>query len=298
MKEIKLDTIQDVNDYYGATTFHPLVTVVHLDLSVSETPLKYQINYGVYAIWLKETKGCNMSYGRTPYDFDEQTVTSFEPGQTVTVEVIDKSVRPRCVGLFFHPDFLRRTNLGLNIQRYEFFSYSSTEALHLSETEVMVFKQVLEMIDAELKHPIDNHTRELIVSNIELLLNYCLRFYDRQFITREEINHSVVKQFDRMLRDFIKNKAHDEGLPTVGYFADKCCLSTAYFGQLVKTETGRTAKDFINDRLLAAAKEYLNDARLAVNRIGEMLGFDYPQHFVRFFKQHTGMTPNEYRKAG
>lgn len=147
-------------------------------------------------------------------------------------------------------------------------------------------------------HPIDNHTRELIVSNIELLLNYCLRFYDRQFITREEINHSVVKQFDWMLRDFIKNKAHDEGLPTVGYFADKCCLSTAYFGQLVKTETGRTAKDFINDRLLAAAKEYLNDARLAVNRIGEMLGFDYPQHFVRFFKQHTGMTPNEYRKAG
>lgn len=297
MKEIKLDTIQDVNDYYGATTFHPLVTVVHLDRSSSETPLKYQINYGVYAIWLKETKGCNMSYGRTPYDFDEQTVTSFEPGQTVTVEIIDKSVRPRCVGLFFHPDFLRRTNLGRNIQRYEFFSYSSTEALHLSETEVMVFKQVLEMIDAELKHPIDNHTRELIVSNIELLLNYCLRFYDRQFITREEINHSVVKQFDQMLRDFIRNKAHDKGLPTVGYFADKCCLSTAYFGQLVKTETGRTAKDFINDRLLAAAKEYLNDARLAVNRIGEMLGFEYPQHFVRFFKQHTGMTPNEYRKA-
>lgn len=298
MKDIKLDTIQDVNDYYGATTFHPLVTVVHLDRSEFETALNYQINYGVYAIWLKETKGCNMSYGRTPYDFDEQTVTSFEPGQTVTVEIIDKSVRPRCVGLFFHPDFLRRTNLGRNIQRYEFFSYSSTEALHLSETEVMVFKQVLEMIDAELKHPIDNHTRELIVSNIELLLNYCLRFYDRQFITREEINHSVVKQFDRMLRDFIKNKAHDEGLPTVGYFADKCCLSTAYFGQLVKTETGRTAKDFINDRLLAAAKEYLNDARLAVNRIGEMLGFEYPQHFVRFFKQHTGMTPNEYRKAG
>ncbi len=298
MKDIKLDTIQDVNDYYGATTFHPLVTVVHLDRSEFETALKYQINYGVYAIWLKETKGCNMSYGRTPYDFDEQTVTSFEPGQTVTVEIIDKSVRPRCVGLFFHPDFLRRTNLGRNIQRYEFFSYSSTEALHLSETEVMVFKQVLEMIDAELKHPIDNHTRELIVSNIELLLNYCLRFYDRQFITREEINHSVVKQFDRMLRDFIKNKAHDEGLPTVGYFADKCCLSTAYFGQLVKTETGRTAKDFINDRLLAAAKEYLNDARFAVNRIGEMLGFEYPQHFVRFFKQHTGMTPNEYRKAG
>ena len=298
MKTVYFDTIQQVNDFYEVPTLlHPMVSILHLDHSDSEEVSKYQVHYGIYAIWLKQTKGCNLSYGRTPYDFDEQTVTSFEPGQTVTVEITDQSVRPRCVALLFHPDFLSRTQLGRNMQRYEFFSYSSTEALHLSETEVKVFKQVLDMIDMELQHPIDNHTRELVVSNIELLLNYCLQFYDRQFITREEINHSVVKQFDVLLKAYIRDRAETEGLPNVGYFADKCCLTPGYFGQLVKTETGRTAKDFINDRLLATAKEYLNNDRLTINQISTMLGFEYSQHFVRFFKHHTGKTPNEYRKV-
>lgn len=297
MQTVFFDSIQQVNDFYGVPTLHPMVSILHLDLAEAEEVTKYQVHYGIYAIWLKETKGCNLSYGRTPYDFDVQTVTSFEPGQMVTVEITHQSVRPRCVALLFHPDFLNRTQLGRNIQRYEFFSYSSTEALHLSDTEVDTFKQVLHMIEAELHHPIDNHTRELMVSNIELLLNYCLRFYDRQFVTREEINHSVVKQFDGLLKEYIRNKAEKEGLPNVGYFADKCCLTAGYFGQLVKTETGRTAKDFINDRLLTTAKEFLNDDRLTVQQISSRLGFEYPQHFVRFFKHHTGMTPNEYRKA-
>lgn len=297
MQTVFFDSIQQVNDFYGVPTLHPMVSILHLDRAEAEEVTKYQVHYGIYAIWLKETKGCNLSYGRTPYDFDAQTVTSFEPGQMVTVEITHQSVRPRCVALLFHPDFLNRTQLGCNIQRYEFFSYSSTEALHLSDTEVDTFKQVLHMIEAELHHPIDNHTRELMVSNIELLLNYCLRFYDRQFVTREEINHSVVKQFDGLLKEYIRNKAEKEGLPNVGYFADKCCLTAGYFGQLVKTETGRTAKDFINDRLLTTAKEFLNDDRLTVQQISSRLGFEYPQHFVRFFKHHTGMTPNEYRKA-
>lgn len=297
MQTVFFDSIQQVNDFYGVPTLHPMVSILHLDCAEAEEVTKYQVHYGIYAIWLKETKGCNLSYGRTPYDFDAQTVTSFKPGQMVTVEITHQSVRPRCVALLFHPDFLNRTQLGRNIQRYEFFSYSSTEALHLSDTEVDTFKQVLHMIEAELHHPIDNHTRELMVSNIELLLNYCLRFYDRQFVTREEINHSVVKQFDGLLKEYIRNKAEKEGLPNVGYFADKCCLTAGYFGQLVKTETGRTAKDFINDRLLTTAKEFLNDDRLTVQQISSRLGFEYPQHFVRFFKHHTGMPPNEYRKA-
>ena len=154
------------------------------------------------------------------------------------------------------------------------------------------------MIEAELQHAIDSHSRELIVSHIELLLNYCLRFYDRQFITREEINHSVVKQFDRQLREFIKTKASKEGLPTVAYFAELNHLSTAYFGQVIKTETGQTAKTFIHDRLLAVAKEQLSDESLSVTQVSENLGFEYPQHFVRFFKRYTGQTPSEYRKVG
>ena len=161
-----------------------------------------------------------------------------------------------------------------------------------------MFRGVLAMIGQELQRPIDKHTRELIVSNIELLLNYCLRFYDRQFITREEINHGVVKKFLGLLDEYLNDKAAHEGLPTVAYFAGECCLSTGYFGTLVKTETGRTAKDLISDRLLAKAKVLLQTESLTVAQVSWSLGFEYPQHFVRFFKQRTGQTPREYRKIG
>ena len=250
---------------------------------------------GVYAICLKENKGCKLSYGRTPYDFDEMTVTSFAPGQVVKVEPNPDVPFAKFTALVFHPDLLNRTALGRQISRYEFFGYSSTEALHLSAKEVEVFRGVLAMIEQELHRAIDKHTRELIVSNIELLLNYCLRFYDRQFITREEINHTLVKKFIELLDDYITSKALRDGLPTVAYFADKCCLSSGYFGNLVRVETGRTAKDIIADHVLAYAKQLLNDETLTITMISNRLGFEYPQHFVRFFKSHTGKTPSAYR---
>lgn len=198
--------------------------------------------------------------------------------------------------MVFHPDLINRTSLGRNISRYEFFDYTSNEALHLSVAEIEIFREVLSMIQQELHHNIDKHTRELIVSNIELLLNYCLRFYDRQFVTREEINHTVVKKFSDLLDQYIATRAEQEGLPSVAYFADKCCYSAKYFGELVKTETGKNAKDFINARLLRAAQQLLADDLLNITQISQRLGFEYPQHFVRFFKAQTGKTPTEYRK--
>ena len=295
MEEVFLNTVQDFNDYQGVETLHPLVSVVHVENT--EHIQECVMRYGLYAIYLKENKGCKLSYGRTPYDFDEMTVTSFAPGQVVKVEPNPDVPFAKFTALVFHPDLLNRTALGRQMSRYEFFDYSSTEALHLSVQEVEVFRGVLAMIEQELHHAIDKHTRELIVSNIELLLNYCLRFYDRQFITREEINHSVVKRFMELLDDYISSKALREGLPTVAYFADKCCLSSGYFGNLVRVETGRTAKDIIADRLLAHAKQLLNDDTLTITMISERMGFDYPQHFVRFFKSHTGKTPSAFRKV-
>ena len=293
MEEIFINTIQDFNDYQGVETFHPLVSVVHVENTkhIKECVM----HYGLYAIYLKENKGCKLSYGRTPYDFDEMTVTSFAPGQVVNVEPNPDVPFAKFTALVFHPDLLNRTALGRQINRYEFFGYSSTEALHLSAQEVEVFRGVLAMIEQELHRAIDKHTRELIVSNIELLLNYCLRFYDRQFITREEINHSVVKKFIELLDDYISTKALRDGLPTVAYFADKCCLSNGYFGNLVRVETGRTAKDIISDHVLAYAKQLLNDEALTITMISNRLGFEYPQHFVRFFKSHTGKTPSAFR---
>ncbi len=295
MEEVFINTIQDFNDYQGVETLHPLVSVVHVENT--EHIKECMMHYGLYAIYLKENKGCKLSYGRTPYDFDEMTVTSFAPGQVVKVEPNPDVPFAKFTALVFHPDILNRTALGRHINRYEFFGYSSTEALHLSAQEVEVFRGVLTMIEQELHRAIDKHTRELIVSNIELLLNYCLRFYDRQFITREEINHSVVKKFIELLDDYISTKALHDGLPTVAYFADKCCLSNGYFGNLVRVETGRTAKDIISEHLLARAKQLLNDEALTVTMISQHLGFEYPQHFVRFFKSHTGKTPSAYRNA-
>ena len=293
MEEIFINTIQDFNDYQGVETLHPLVSVVHVENT--EHIKECVMHYGLYAIYLKENKGCKLSYGRTPYDFDEMTVTSFAPGQVVKVEPNPDVPFAKFTALVFHPDILNRTALGRQINRYEFFGYSSTEALHLSAQEVEVFRGVLAMIEQELHRAIDKHTRELIVSNIELLLNYCLRFYDRQFITREEINHTVVRKFIKLLDDYISTKALRDGLPTVAYFADKCCLSNGYFGNLVRVETGRTAKDIISDHVLAYAKQLLNDEALTITMISNRLGFEYPQHFVRFFKSHTGKTPSAFR---
>ena len=295
MHEITFNTVQDFNDYHGFDTLHPLVGVARFD-----KPHKIEdtiFHYGIYALFLKENKGCQLSYGRTPYDFDEMTVTSFAPGQTIHAKPLPNAVAPKWTVIVFHPDLLNRTQLGRNISRHEFFDYTSNEALHLSVPAIDIFRGVLNMISQELQHSIDKHSRELIVSNIELLLNYCLRFYDRQFITREEINHATVKKFVAMLDHYMANQAHQQGLPTVAYFADQCCYSPKYFGELVKTETGRTAKDFINDRLLRTAKQLLSDDTLSIAQVSHQLGFEYPQHFVRFFKTKTGKTPSEYRKT-
>lgn len=295
MRDFHFNTVQEFNDYYGLETLHPLVSVVRFNKPAKVEEAMY--HYGLYALFLKENKGCKLSYGRTEYDFDEMTVTSFAPGQVIHVEPNPEVIIPKWTAIVFHPDLLNRTSLVKNISRYEFFDYTSNEALHLSVAEIEIFRGVLSMIQQELNRSIDKHSKELIVNNIELLLNYCLRFYDRQFITREEINHSVVKKFTALLDQYIANQAQQEGFPSVAYFADKCCYSPKYFGELVKTETGRSAKDFISDRMLSAAKQLLNDESLSIKTVSQQLGFEYPQHFVRFFKAKTGQTPSDYRKT-
>lgn len=295
MRDFHFNTVQEFNDYYGLETLHPLVNVVRFNKPAKVEEAMY--HYGLYALFLKENKGCKLSYGRTEYDFDEMTVTSFAPGQVIHVEPNPEVIIPKWTAIVFHPDLLNRTSLGKNISRYEFFDYTSNEALHLSVAEIEIFRGVLSMIQQELNRSIDKHSKELIVNNIELLLNYCLRFYDRQFITREEINHSVVKKFTALLDQYIANQAQQEGFPSVAYFADKCCYSPKYFGELVKTETGRSAKDFISDRMLSAAKQLLNDESLSIKTVSQQLGFEYPQHFVRFFKAKTGQTPTDFRKT-
>lgn len=293
MKEITLDSVQAFNDHFGAETQHPLVSVINHE---SEAPIEnIRHRYGIYALFIKETKCCHLTYGRTKYDFDARTVTSFAPGQVVDVAPVDTPVKNKWKALAFHPDLLSRTQLARDIVSYEFFGYSCNEALHLSEAEADVLRSVFRIIEQEMVHAIDNHSRRLLVANIELVLRYCQRFYDRQFVTREEINHSVVQSFAAQLDDYIRNQAERMGMPSVALFAQRCNLSPGYFGELVKTETGRTAQEFIANRMMEHAKALLNAPELSVAQVAASLGFDYPQHFIRFFKRHTGLTPTQFR---
>lgn len=294
MEIYEADTIERYNRYFGFETRHPLVGIVHFDNTV-EQPTHW-MHFGFYALFLKKTTGCRINYGKTTYDFDDETVVSFAPGQTVGIHRLEDGPAPEAVGLLFHPDFLNRTTLGQKIKQYSFFSYASNEALHLSVEERMIIQDYMEKIQRELQHPIDKFTKSLIVSNIEIMLNYCMRFYERQFITREELNSSVMSRFEQLLDDYLDNGiGKEEGIPTVKFFADKVCLSPNYFGDLVKAETGKTAQEYIQLKMVNTAKSQLLDPKLTTKQIAEQLGFQYPQHFIRFFKKHVSVTPREYR---
>lgn len=296
MKEvIKLDTVDQYNRLFGLETLHPLVSVVNLS-EATRFPTHFTMNYGVYALFLKNVKCGDIRYGRQIYDYQEGTVTSFAPGQVVEVDM-PQGVRPDAHGLLFHPDLIKGTSLGQDIKHYSFFSYASAEALHLSEEEKGIFMDCLEKIEMELQHPIDKHSKRLISRNIELLLDYCMRFYERQFITRSESNKSVLVKFEALLDDYFQSdKPQTDGLPSVKYFADKVFLSPNYFGDLIKKETGKSAQEYIQTRMIDIAKEMIAGTEKTVSQIAYELGFQYSQHFNRIFKKNTGYTPGEYRK--
>lgn len=294
MEIYKADSIEKYNRYFGFETRHPLVGIVHFDKSVPQN--SHTMAFGFYALFLKKTTGCRINYGKTTYDFDDETVVSFAPGQTVGIHRIEDGPAPEAVGLLFHPDFLHRTPLGQKIKQYSFFSYASNEALHLSTDERLILQDYMDKIARELQHPIDRFSKSLIISNIEVMLNYCMRFYERQFVTREELNHSALSKFEQLLDDYLdKGLGPIEGIPTVKYFAEKICLSSNYFGDLVKSETGKTAQEYIQSKMLDFAKSSLADPQLNTKQIADLLGFQHPQHFIRFFKRQTGTTPKEYR---
>lgn len=296
MEEIyKIETIEQYNNTYGFKTMHPLVAYVEFNESNSKfVPGRHTM--GFYSLFLKETKGCVINYGKTKYDFDGQTIVSIAPDQVVGFESV-AGVPKKAKGILFHPDFLHGTSLERKMKDYTFFSYASNEALHLSEDERKIITDCMAIVSKELQNPIDRHTKGLITTNIELILDYCLRFYERQFVTRQDLNLGAIAKFEKLVDEYIASgKTETEGLPTVKYFADKVFLSPNYFGDMVKAETGKTAQEYIAVRLFSYAKRQLASPELSVKEVAASLGFLYPQHFVRFFKKHSGMTPSEYRR--
>ena len=243
------------NKLYGWETLHPLVTVANHPNPMASDLNHSRLNYGLYALFLKQGDGCSIRYGREKYDYQEGTVVSFKPGQVVEVEWDESRPMPPSRGLLFHPDLLYGTQLARRINDYTFFDYDQREALHLSEREQHMVVELFDRIEEELQHPIDRQSQTLFTDTIGLLLDYCMRYYDRQFITRHKVNSDILTAFHQQLREyFVSGHPERNGLPTVAYFADKACLSPNYFGDLISKESGTTAQRHIQDAVIERSK--------------------------------------------
>lgn len=300
MEEVyRFDTVNEYNALNNHETLHPLVSVIDFSKAAPRSwkgDKMVKINYGLYCIFLKEVKCGDLHYGKNTYDYQEGTLVFVSPGQVVTVETTGEIYQPKGYALVFHPDLIHGTTLGKHIHDYTFFGYQSNEALHLSERERKIVLECFSKIQYELEHAIDKHTKKLIVDNLELFLNYCVRFYDRQFITRDNVHKGILERFENLLNEYFQSdKPQSLGLPSVAYCANELNLSASYFGDLIKKETGKTAQEYIQMKVIDVAKEKIFDTTKSVSEVAYELGFKYPQHFTRLFKQRVGQSPNEYR---
>ncbi len=292
-----METISQFNHERGQETLHPLVSV--LDQSKSKI-LKLEKTYSeLYIIFLKDIKCEDMYYGRNKYDYQAESLIFIAPGQTFGFETSeDTIIQPKGWVLAFHPDYISGTSLGNQMHLYHFFGYHIHEALHLSNREIKLVLNCFKKIKYEIINTFDSHTKTLICTNIELLLNYCNRFYTRQFITRELINKNVINQLDQVLYQYFESEHPQElGLPSVSYCADIFHLSPNYFGDLIKKESGRSAQDYIQQKIVDIAKHRLSSSNKSISEVAYELGFKYPQHFTKLFKLKTGQVPSEFRKV-
>ena len=275
---------------------HPLVMVfpnhcVNLDLSEAS------FSSDMYMIAMKEGMSGSMKYGRSTYDFEEGVMIFLAPEQVITPA--HTAVEDNAEGwtLVFHPDLIRRSSLGSKIHQYNFFSYDVNEALHISDSETRVLKGLIDSVCKELDGQIDRHTESLICSSIELLLDYCTRFYDRQFYTRANVSKDTLSEFEALLRRYFTNdQMMESGLPSVDYCGKELGISPNYLSDLLKKETGKTAKEHIQLFVIELAKNKLLGSTLTISQIAYELGFDYPAHFTRVFKKSTGVSPSQFRQ--
>ena len=292
----KIETIEQYNRMFGEETKHPLVTVVEVkDYQPAQDELTQTARYGLYAVFLKQGVGCRLRYGCETYDYQAGSIVTMAPGQVVTTE-FQKGERSSWKALLFHPDLLFGTPLAERIRTYGFFGYDQREALHVSDDERRIIEDTFSHIAHELEHAIDQHSSQLLTVYVQLVLDYCLRFYDRQFITRHKVNSKLISRFEKLVDDYLASgQLSLKGQPTVAWCASELCLSANYFGDLVRKELGSTAKDFITQKIIALAKQELRGTDTPITLVSEQLGFSSVSHFTRLFKANTGQTPSQYR---
>lgn len=289
-----LDTIHDFNSGLGVETLHPSISVVNFsEVKPATTVLR---RFGFYYIVFKGDNCDILKYGRHTYDYQEGTLVFIAPGQVAGNENGTEFIQLSGWGLCFHPDLLRGTALGQRMKDYTFFSYEANESLHMSDREKQIILGCFQEIREELTHSVDKHSKSILVANLEVFLNHCLRFYDRQFITREDANKDALSRFEQLLDAYFESdKPQMVGLPSVQHFAEQLHLSANYFGDLIKKETGKSAQEYIQLKTIDKAKDKLYNPEKSVNEVAYELGFKYPHHFSRMFKKVVGCSPTDYR---
>lgn len=294
-KILKADSINAYNEWAGVETRNPLISIIHLN---DVKPLRHARKlYGLYAIFLKDAQCGELRYGCKYYDYKDGTMLFVAPGQVVGADDDGSTFQPDGWVLLFHPDLLVGTPLAKHIRDYSFFSYDTDEALHVSKQERELLMDCYKKINYELDHAIDKHSRQLIVDSIKMLLDYSTRFYDRQFITRENVNRDILSKIADILDDYYESdKPIRIGLPSVQYVADQVHLSPNYLSDMVKKETGEPVLEHIHSHIIDLAKTQLTTGTKTVSEVSYQLGFQYPQHFTRLFKKRVGITPTEYRE--
>ena len=289
---MKIRNVSDYSRYLGHTDHHPLVSVIDY---AEVSPIRHSLNnYSVYGIFFHDEAEIDLSYGCGKYDYKKGTVICVAPGQIGGKEDNGEQVMLTGWALLFHPDLLHGTHLEKGIKKYSFFDYRVNEALHMTDEEHDVFVSLMGQIRDELQKRHDELQNAIIVGYIELVLNFCQRFYNRQFITRKLENSDILIKFDRLLQDYFEEKIQlTLGIPTVQYCADKLCMSSNYFGDMIKKTTGDTASNYIRQYVIQRAKNALATGA-SITQVADELGIEYPQHLSRMFKKQEGITPSEY----
>ncbi|MCH7415603.1 helix-turn-helix transcriptional regulator [Belliella sp. R4-6] len=299
MREIiHLRSVADLYKLFNlGNSHHPLVAVLDFSKVSEQVEGNSKISTDFYSVMFKNYCKNNVKYGRKPIDFQDGNLICIAPNQTIEIDnEIEQHEKMMGWGLFFHPDLIRATSLNDKLKSHSFFHYEVSEALHLSDKEKTILFECVQKIQAELQENIDVHSQYIIVSTIELLLNYCSRFYGRQMITRSYTNKSIIAQIETVLNNYFSDsKLKEQGLPSVKFLADKVHLSPSYLSDLLKKETGKNAQEHIHFYLIEEAKRCLINTEKNINAIAYSLGFEYPQYFNKLFKQKTGKTPMEFR---
>jgi len=301
-----MNSINSISEFHRlvslAEPLHPLVSIVRVaDMRFTDTSIWEHFALNFYCVSLKRDIVGKVKYGQQYYDYNKGLMTFIAPKQIQSLAVPHNEILGPDAGtgyaLLFHPDFLYGHPLATTIKNYGFFSYAVNEALHLSEKEEKNIVEIIEKIDAEYQH-IDKHTQDIILSQIDLLLNYSNRFYERQFITRKAVNHDLLTRMEKILNKcFEEEETLKNGLPTVDLLAQKLNLSSHYLSDMLRSLTGQSAQQHLQEKLIEKAKEYLTLTNLSVAEIAYQLGFEYPQSFNKLFKKKTNISPLEFRQA-